>query len=120
MVNVIPSSPLLSLTLDLIIPSTPTPERSDVNCALDLTANKKGGHRPKFTAEDDLILAREVSAAKAHVAGYGKIQKRVGEAATRENLNRKLSKKVTAKSVQDRYKKIQDPIERRHAADRRL
>ena len=71
MANVIPSSPPLSPTIDLIIPNTPTSERSDINCALDASANKKGGRRPKFTAEDDLILAREVSASKAHVAGYG-------------------------------------------------
>ena len=37
------------------------------------------------------------------------------------NLDRKLSQKVTAKSVQDPYKKIQDAFERRDAAaDRRL
>ena len=70
--------------------------------------------------EDDLILAREVSAAKEHVAGYGEIQMRFGEAATRANLNRKLSQKVAAKSIHDRYKKIQDAFERRNAADRRL
>ena len=82
MANDISSSPPLSRTLHPIIPNTLTPERSDINCGLDASANKKGGRRPKFTAEDDLILAREVSASKAHVAGYGVIQKRFGEAAT--------------------------------------
>jgi hypothetical protein len=29
------------------------------------------GRRPKFTEGEDLILVREVAAAKAHVAGHG-------------------------------------------------
>ena len=80
----------------------------------------KVGRRPKFTTTDDLITAREVPASKAHVASYGEIHKKFATAATKANLNKNLSVRVTAKSIQDRYKKIQDAFDRRDAKDRRL
>ena len=84
------------------------------------TPTKNAARRPTFKPKDDFILAREVSAGKRRVSAYGEIQNRFGDAATRANLNRKLSQKVTAQKIQDRYKKIQDAFERRDAADRRL
>ena len=101
MAEVFPSSTPPSTTLDHIIPNTP--ERSDVRSPLDPSPNKKDYLRPKFTAENDLIPAREVSAAKAHVAKYGKIQNLFRQVATQANLNRKLTQKFTAKRVQVRY-----------------
>ncbi|CAN8073476.1 unnamed protein product [Agarophyton chilense] len=82
--------------------------------------SKKEGRRPKFTPEDDLIIAREVSAAKAHIAGYGEIQNSFGQAAAKANVNTQLSQNVSAKSIPDRYKKIQDTFKQRDAANRRL
>jgi hypothetical protein len=65
------------------------------------------GRRPKFSREEDLILVREVAAAKAHVASYGDVKMRFAEAASRANANVELRSKVTPKSIQDRYVKIQ-------------
>jgi len=49
------------------------------------------GRRPTFTYADDLIVAREVAAANAHIAPYGEVQKRFALAAQRTNTNMKLS-----------------------------
>ena len=97
-----------------------TPTGSNYRATSPTIVKKRGGRRPKFTPDDDLIIAREVSAAKAHIAGCGDINNRFAQAASRANLNKKLSQKVTAKSIQDRYKKIQHGFDRRDAADRKL
>lgn len=43
---------------------------------------------PKFIAVVDLIIARVVCAAKAHISGYGKINKLFAQAAHRANNNK--------------------------------
>ena len=45
------------------------------------------GRRPKFTAEEDLILVREVAAAHAHAAPYGDIRTLFANAAHCANSN---------------------------------
>jgi hypothetical protein len=41
---------------------------------------------PKFTAKEDLIIAREVSASKAHIASFGTKRERFAAAAERANV----------------------------------
>jgi hypothetical protein len=60
------------------LPTTLPPSRNDPSIAtsddesIDLTpAGVRRGRRPKFTAEEDMIIAREVAAAKAHIASFG-------------------------------------------------
>ena len=81
---------------------------------------RRHGKRHRFTPEDDLIILREVAAANAHVAGYGEIQKSFAVATENANCNPSLSAKVTAKSLQDRYKKLLENFRRADAADRRM
>ena len=63
------------------------------------------GRRPKFTAKEDLILVREVTAARAHVAPYGDIRTRFATAAQCANSKADFKCKVNAKSLQGRYLK---------------
>jgi hypothetical protein len=41
---------------------------------------------PKFRAKEDLTIAREVSASKAHIASFGTKRKRFAAAAERANV----------------------------------
>jgi len=66
------------------------------------------GSASNFTPAEDLILIREVAAAKAHIAGHGEKGKRFQVAADKANGNPNLRDKVPWKSVQDRYKQIDD------------
>lgn len=68
----------------------------------------KAGWRPEFTPVEDLIIVREVSASKAHIAPYAEIGDRFNTPSDKSNDNPQMSKKLTAKSLQDRYKKLQD------------
>eukprot|EP00171_Calliarthron_tuberculosum_P001767 IDg1767t1 len=63
--------------------------------------------RPKFTPADDLVIIREVAAAKAHVAPNGQTKERFHVAAHKANCSKKISCAVTWKSIQDRYKRLQ-------------
>jgi hypothetical protein len=76
--------------------------------------------RPKFTAKEDLIIAREVSASKAHIASFGTKGKRFAAAAERANANPEMRTNVTSKSIQDRYVKLQALYERDDAAPRTM
>lgn len=112
-----PSSSPPSPTLDLTIPKIP--ERIDVNCALDTSLKKKGGRRPKFTAEDDLILARDLLQLRHRFRVYRDSEAiRTGGGVA--NLNSQLTQKGTVKRVQDRYQKMQEAFDRRDGAGRRL
>ena len=86
----------------------------------DLTPSEPAasrGRRPKFTAEEDLILVREVAAAHAHVAPYGDIRTRFAAAAHCANSNADFKCKVNAKSLQDRYLKLQSSFDRRDSEE---
>lgn len=78
----------------------------------------KAGRKPSFTPDD--VLIRELSAAKAHVAEYGKVRERFQCAADTANMSPCLSVKVNAKSIQDRYKKLQDAFDRGDSKNRNL
>ena len=76
------------------------------------------GRRPKFTAKKDLILVREVAAARAHVAPYGDIRTLFATAAHWANSNADFKCKVNAKTLQDRYLKLQSSFDRRDSEDK--
>lgn len=89
-------------------PSPPTSApATDVPVAPPTRRPSRTGRRPKFTPDDDLIIVREVAAAKAHVSPNGTSKERYETAANKVNAAKKLSFAVTWKSVQDRYKRIQ-------------
>lgn len=58
-------------------------------------ANARAGRQSKFTAEDDLILLRNVFAARAHVALQGETRERFEVVASKANACRKLTFAVT-------------------------
>jgi hypothetical protein len=76
--------------------------------------------RPKFTAKEDLIIALEFSASKAHIASFGTKRERFSAAAERANSNPEMRTNVTSKSIQDRYVKLHALYERDDAAQRKM
>ena len=83
----------------------------------NLHGDSRTGRRPKFTPDDDLVLVREVAAAKAHIAPNGATKERFETAAKKSNATKRLSCAVTWKSVQDRYKRIQSRFDERDKID---
>ena len=75
------------------------------------------GRRPKFTAAEDLIIVQEVYALEAHVAPHGETGSRFSAAAIKANENPNFKKKITGKSLQDRFKKLLSEFEVRDTAD---
>ena len=75
------------------------------------------GRRPKFTPAEDLILVREVAAAKAHISVFGEKGGRYAKAAENANGNTALLSKVTGKSIQDRYIKLQAAFDKGDAKE---
>lgn len=74
----------------------------------DVVPVKKSSRRLKFTFPDDVIIASEVHKFRAHVTPFGEAHATFAEAAQHAKENKNLSMHVTAKSFQNRYKKIQD------------
>ena len=118
MANVIRSPPPPYPILDLTIHITPTPERSDVNCALDPSPTKR--------AAVDLIV-RRMTTSYSHVnlcrlgtrfRVWGNLEtfQRGGHAGKPEQ---EMSQKFNSKSFRARHEKIQDAFERDDAAVRR-
>ena len=67
----------------------------------------KLGRRSRFSSDYDLVLIREVVAAKAHIAPNGEVRERFQIAASKSNATKRLCNVVTWKAVQDRYKRLQ-------------
>ena len=78
------------------------------------------GRHSRFSAEEDLVLLREVSAANAHDAACGENGKRYGDAASNFNANLTVVQTVTWKSVRDRYKRVQEQFDKSDNANQRL
>lgn len=74
--------------------------------------------RPSFSPMHNLIIVREVSAAKAHLVPFGEAHKRFSTAAVRANENPNLSAKVTSKRLQDRYKNLIEAFEKCDTGER--
>lgn len=76
----------------------------------------RSGGRSKFTAADDLIIVREVTASDTHIAAFGEKRESFAQAAPRANFTVFLAVPVTANSIQDRYTMLQTLFDR---ADRK-
>eukprot|EP00171_Calliarthron_tuberculosum_P002886 IDg2886t1 len=90
-------------------PNLPTLSPTDtvpIPAAATVAPPPKQGRGSTFTDADDIIIIREVAAAKAHLAPFGQVLKRYKDAADLANRNPQLSAKATAKRLQDRYKKL--------------
>ena len=88
-----PSMPHKMAALDrspLLIPC-PSPATSGEN----EVGKKQSGRHSKFKLEEDLILIREIMAAKAHIASFNGIRNRFETAAFKANDNEGLVGKVT-------------------------
>ena len=108
MASVTPLSPDSSAPEQDLIPLTPIePNTLGSENRSGLYGESRPGRRPKFTPFDDLVLVREVAAAKAHVAPNGTTKERFETAAKKANTTKRLSCPVTCKSIQYRYKHIQ-------------
>jgi hypothetical protein len=84
------------------------------------SAAVRRGRRPKFTAEEDLIIVCEVSASKAHSASFGSNREHFAVAAEPANANPAMQTSVSSKGIQDRYGKLQALFDRRDAAQRKM
>ena len=80
--------------------------------------SSKFGRKSTFTAEEDLLIAREVAARKGHIADFGR------KGATFDEVRKGLvstgiiKQDVEAKSIQDRYNRMQrefDKKDRKHS-----
>lgn len=94
----------------------------DHSCRLvhDVLQVKKSSRRPNFTLHNDVIIALEVRKFRAHVAHFGEVHATFVEAAQHANENKNLSMRLTVKSIQDRYKKIQYDNCNGHTRSRRM
>ena len=85
----------------------------------DSAATRTGRHS-RFTAEEDLVLLREVSAANAHVVAFGQNGTQYRDAASNFNENPSVVQTVTWKSVRDSYKRVQEQFDKSDNANQRL
>ena len=67
---------------------------------------------PKFTAEEDPMFVCDVAATQAHAAPYGDTRTLFVTAAYCANSNTKFKCKVNARSLQDRYLRLQSNFDR--------
>ena len=94
-----------------------TPEKQIKDLVTPKNIPRTENRRSQFTPEDDLIIIREVFSSRAHVAEYGKKQGLFTQAAGCASANSAFTKKVTWKSVRDRYELLQNAFDKRDAAN---
>eukprot|EP00171_Calliarthron_tuberculosum_P004270 IDg4270t1 len=99
-----------------VLPSLPPPPSVQERSPSPPPTSQRRGRRSTFTAQDDLIVLREVMAAKAHIARNGKKMERYDDAAGRVWANRDFfaayrargdMEAVSGKKVRDRYERLQ-------------
>ena len=98
----------LNLSVDL--PQHPLPP------TVEAVQKSRAVRRSKFSKQDDLLLLREVCAAKAHVSPNGETKERFEVVAVKPNQTRKVSFELTWKSAQDRYKRLQARLDTHYRA----
>lgn len=109
----------------------PFRHNDDAHCAVNLaaypnaihhvgTSPSRSGRHSRFTPDEDLIIVREVAASKGHIAAFGSTRKRFAAAAQAVNDNTAMRTSVTWKSVQDRYKRLQEVFDREDNANKVL
>lgn len=87
--------------------ATHTPSTAQEEAEVD--SGGRGAKRIQYTNAMDLFLVKAVSAARAHVAGYGDKQTRFDQVARdcrNEPCFASAKNEVTRKSVSDRYRKL--------------
>ena len=72
-----------------------------------MSVKEKAGGTSRFTAEQDLVLVREVAASKAHVTPYGRTGSLFEQAAEKCSANSAMSAILSWKQVQDRCTRLQ-------------
>jgi uncharacterized FAD-dependent dehydrogenase len=95
-------------------------ESFEAGAAHEIVEEPRVGRRLKFTEEENLILVREVAAAKAHVAGHSEKRERHKTVALRVNGNPAVLVHINAKSVQDKYVKLQRKYELQDRKERNM
>lgn len=82
---------------------------NDHSCAPmhDVVQVKKSSCRPKLALHDDIVIAREVRKFRAQAALFGEVYASFAGAAQHDKKEN-LSTRVTVKTIQNHYKKIQD------------
>ena len=85
-------------------------------------APTKSGRQSRFTPQQDLAIVREVAAVRAHLAEFGETKKRFAAAAERlrENVHFRDKTNVGWKTIQDRYKRLQDQYDKNDSDNQRL
>ena len=79
-----------------------------ISSEIEAVTRKPGWHS-RFTAAQDLAIARKVAAAKVHTPSYEESKKRFEAAALNFDANSAFKDKPTTwKAIQDRYKRPQD------------
>ena len=68
--------------------------------------SSKRGRRSDYTAEEELIILREVAATKVHIAPYGWTLELFQLSAKRVNGNAKFTIEATVKGIFDRYTRL--------------
>ena len=76
------------------------------------TMSSKRGRRSKYTAEEDLIIFREVAATKAHIASCGKTLELFQTSARKVNGNVKFTIQATKKGIFDHYARLQKDFDK--------
>lgn len=95
----------------------------DKTSETDSQATAKPGRSSRFTAAQDLVIAREVAASRAHTAAFGETKKLFEVAASKISANPAFDtegKNVSWKAVQDRYKRLQKDYDHADNANQRL
>jgi hypothetical protein len=92
-------------------PFSRSPNDKSVACSVVDNINTNSApirrrRRPNFTANEDLIVAREFYASKAHIVSFGTTRERFAAAAERANSNPEMCTNITSKSIQCKYVKL--------------
>ena len=74
--------------------------------------SSKRGRRSKYSAEEDLIILREIAATKAKISPCGKTLEFFLTAAEKVNGNAKFTVEATAKGIFDRYTRLQKDFDK--------
>ena len=82
----------------------------------------KSGRNSRFTPQQDLAIVGEVAAVRAHLAEYGETKRRFATVAKRvcENVYVVHMGSIGWKTVQDRYKRLQDQYDKNDSENQRL
>lgn len=81
-------------------------DSNKATASMNMITGTVRGSKTKSIEYEYLIILKEVCASKAHIACYGHIRQQFTKSVESPNLNRKLTRNLNSKIIQDRYKKI--------------